>query len=410
MIAFPFLFFLVLSIYYINKYGFNIGSLLLLLYTLSFATALPLYYRFDTYSDLKVSFSSMIYLVFLLLLWLLPILKFTRSNYTLCENAPLTKFNVLSYFLLFTSILTYVFLLPNGIHNIRNLDIALVRSDSMNGNVQIYTKNSTLNFIISNLIAFYPISLFFFFYSISFMKRKKLFNFLLFISSTSVIVFSFMYVARGEIVYWSLMFVFLYTFFRKSLSKDKRTKVLILFCTVAILGIIYFSIVSLARFEDSDHGITYAILDYSGQSVINFGNIFDHFTSFQNGTLNFPFFQRILGLPYRGGIVDYFNKVATDTGFSLNIFYTFIGSLFIDFGPLVTFILVIIVSFFGFKLFKKSEEIPFYRIFLMILYCQIPLQGLFIFNLLNEDGNKYILLTILLSGLFKYKIVLSKTN
>jgi hypothetical protein len=399
MIAFPSLFFLVISVYYINKHGFNIGSLLLLLYTLSFATTIPLYYGFDTYSDSEVSFSSMIYLVFLLLLWLLPILKFSTKNYSLSENAHLTKFNALSYFLIFASLLTYVFLLPTGIQNIKNPDISWTRYNALIEDFQ-YTENSTVNFIISNAIAFYPISLFFFFYSISFMQRKKLFDFLLFLSSTSVIVFSFIYVARGEIVFWSLMYIFLYFFFRKNLSISKRRQVLMPFCVTAILGIIYLSIVSLARFGDSDQGTLYSILNYSGQHVINFGYLFDHFTSFQNGTLNFPFFQRILGLPYRQGVVDYFLEVSSYTGFDLGVFYTFIG--------LLTFVLVAIVSFFGFKLFKKSKEIPFHRIFLMILYCQIPLQGLFLFNLLNEGGNKYILLTILLSVLFKYRIVYSK--
>jgi oligosaccharide repeat unit polymerase len=204
------------------------------------------------------------------------------------------------------------------------------------------------------------------------------------------------------------MYIFLYFFFRKNLSISKRRQVLMPFCVTAILGIIYLSIVSLARFGDSDQGTLYSILNYSGQHVINFGYLFDHFTSFQNGTLNFPFFQRILGLPYRQGVVDYFLEVSSYTGFDLGVFYTFIGSLIIDFGPLLTFVLVAIVSFFGFKLFKKSKEIPFHRIFLMILYCQIPLQGLFLFNLLNEGGNKYILLTILLSVLFKYRIVYSK--
>jgi hypothetical protein len=41
----------------------------------------------------------------------------------------------------------------------------------------------------------------------------------------------------------------------------------------------------------------------------------------------------------------------------------------------------------------------------MVLYCQIPLQGLFIFNLLNDNGNKYIFFMLILSFIYRIKII-----
>lgn len=406
MIVLPFVVFLIVLIYYMLKYGLNIGSLLLILYTLVFAAAIPLYYGYDKYSDVHVSAFSMVYLVVLIFIWLLPILIFSTKEYTLSEHYSIHKFNALSYALIASGILTYAFLLPTGIQNITSPDISFIRNATMKGEIQIYSDSPFVNFIISNLSMFYPLSIILFFYSIAFLEMKRMFNVLLFFSTTAFIVISLLYVARGDIVYWALMYVFLYVFFRKYLDSNKRKTIILPFVIAVILGIIYFTIISLARFETYDHGPLFGILDYWGQPAINFGDYFDHFTVFQHGTLNFPYVQRMLGLPHREGVVDYFDQASTDTGYYLGVFYTFIGSFFIDFGRIGTAIFVVVSSFFGFALFRKSEEIPMYKIILMVLYCQIPLQGLFIFNLLNDNGNKYIFFMLILS--FIYRITLVK--
>jgi len=273
----------------------------------------------------------------------------------------------------------------------------------MNGNTQIYTDSDTINFLISNLVLFYPISLLLYFYSVSFLHYKKLFNILLFISSTSTIILSFMFVARGDTVYWALMYIFLFALFRKNIDITKRKKILLPFYIAIVLGSIYFSFITIARFKYFDQGIIFSILDYWGQPAINFGIIFDNYFEFQSKTLNFPFFQRVLGMPFRDGVSDYFKLAYADSGTTLSVFYTFIGSLYIDFGTVGTFLIVSSISFLGFRLFKKSKQISMCQLLLMILYCQIPLQGLFIFNLLNDNGNKYILFIFLLSFLFSFK-------
>jgi oligosaccharide repeat unit polymerase len=405
MIALPFVIFLIVLVFYARKYGLNIGSLLLILYTLVFAAAIPLYYGYEKYSDVHVSFFSMIYLVVMIFIWLMPILIFSTKEYTFSEYFSIHKFNALSYALIASGVLTYAFLLPAGIHNLSNPDISFIRNATMKGEIEIYSDNAFVNFIISNLSLFYPLSIILFFYSIAFLERGKIFNILLFFSTTAFIVISLLYVARGDIVYWALMYVFLYIFFRKYFNYDKRKTIMIPFVIAVILGIMYFTIISLARFETYDHGPLFGILDYWGQPAINFGDYFDHFTVFQHGTLNFPYVQRILGLPHREGVVDYFDQASTDTGYYLGVFYTFIGSFFIDFGPIGTAILVLVASFLGFVLFRKSDEIPIYKIILMVLYCQIPLQGLFIFNLLNDNGNKYIFFMLILSFIIRIKII-----
>ncbi|MGC9151645.1 MAG: O-antigen polymerase [Microbacter sp.] len=404
MIVIPFVSFSLLLIYYYRKYGLNIASFLLILYTLVFGAAIPLYYGFDKYSDVHPSFYSMIYLVLMIFIWLLPILHFSSREYSISISFSSHKFNVLSYVLIISGFLTYAFLLPNGIKNVTSGDISYIRNAAMQGNIDIYSDNDAVNFIISNLSIFYPLSLLFFFYSMAFLSKKRTFNILLFLSSTSVLVISLLYVARGDIVYWALMYLFLYLLFRKYIDQHQRRKIILPFLIALALGIIYFSVVSVARFENYDYGPLFGILDYWGQPAINFGDYFEHFTVFQHGTLNFPFVQRIMGLPHREGVVQYFDYASTETGFYLGVFYTFIGSFFIDFGLVGTTLLVVAASILGFILFRQSEEIPMYKLILMVIYCQVPLQGLFIFNLLNDNGNKYIFLMLLISVLLRFKI------
>ena len=408
MIGIPAIILSAVTLFYIWRYKFNIASFILLLYSLSFATSIPLYYVYKAYPQIEVSAGSMIYLVTMLLIWLLPVLIFSTKKSAFEQEAPLGKFLFISLILIMSSVLTYAAILPAGIQNILRGDIQWIRNTSMLRPVQIYSANRILDFIISNVIAFYPVCLFFFFYSISFLNLKNYFNKLLLFSSTSGLVASLLYVARSEIVYWSLMYIFLYIFFRKYLNSSQRSKILLPFISLFIVGIFYFSFISEARFGRSDEGTLLSLLRYSGQHVINFGVIFDKFDDFQNGTLNFPYFQDILGFEHREGVVDYFQRIEDKTGFNIGVFYTFIGSLFIDFGPYVTTFIIILISVSGFLLFRITEKIPFYRIFLIILYCQIPLQGIFIFNLLNNNGNKYIILMVALSIFFKYKVSYKK--
>jgi len=405
MIALPFVVFLIVLIFYTRKYGLNIGSLLLILYTVVFAAAIPLYYGYDKYSDVHVSFFSMIYLVVIIFIWLMPILIFSTKEYTFSEYYSVHKFNALSYTVIISGILTYVFLLPAGIQNITtSADISYIRDSALRGEIDIYSDNDFVNFIISNLSIFYPLTILLYFYSIIFLKKKRLFNFLLFFSSTAFIVISLLYVARGDIVYWALMYLFMYVFFRKYLDYDQQKKIIFPFLIAVFLGVIYFTIISLARFATYDHGPLFGILDYWGQPAINFGDYFDHFTVFQHGTLNFPFIQRVLGMPHREGVYVYFDQASTETGYYLGVFYTFIGSFFIDFGLIGTTILVLVVSILGFVLFRKTEDLPMYKLILIVLYCQIPLQGLFIFNLLNDNGNKYIVIMLIISFIYRFKI------
>src|SRR5690606_13151879 len=134
----------------------------------------------------------------------------------------------------------------------------------------------------------------FYFYSICFLKNSKRFNFMILLSSLTIIIIGIVGVDRSKTVYWMITYGFMLIFFRRYMTKSIKStikKVSLIF-----LGLIlfYFIYVTISRFGENDSGTQDGVISYAGQSFINFCFFFDNI-EYPRQSLQkvFPWFYRM---------------------------------------------------------------------------------------------------------------------
>ena len=149
-----------------------------------------------------------------------------------------------------------------------------------------------------------------------------------------------------------------------------------------------------------------SIIDYAGQSYLNFNRIFSQFDEHHYTLARiFPITRDIFINP-DFDIRDYRYLLTVD----IAIFYTFLGDLYVDIGILGTCIyaMLFLILYYLTQLGKRSDFIHFHQIVFIFLFLQIPLNGIFYYSLWNKTATISIIGTIVIS--FIFMILKKRTN
>lgn len=193
--------------------------------------------------------------------------------------------------------------------------------------------------------------------------------FLLIFAILPTIMNCILYVYRGGLMILSLLIITLFFLYRKKMLHKKKIVLLYILSLVAFCFIIMTISISLSRFGDDDAGSS--IVDYLGQSMLVFNaGIATRITSYANGQY---FFLNFIRMPKEKIWVDSHFGISTTNGSALN---TFIGCSYVDFGPILTIIIGIIVSVFLYKRFNK-RRIDFADLYLFVFYLDFLYLGVF---------------------------------
>jgi oligosaccharide repeat unit polymerase len=210
---------------------------------------------------------------------------------------------------------------------------------------------------------------------------------------------------RTQIIYWLLVFISCFLYFKKDMAKQLRKR--LLFFSLVILSVItaYITIVTTSRFSgafsgETDYEEAFSLLDYSGQIFLNFNNFFANFEH-KGYTIAriFPF------------IYDWTHSVNFDHAvykrtiqMDIGVFSTFLGDWYIDIGIIGIIIYTIVYSAAGFFIQRdyiyKSRKLQ--QILLYFLVFQIPLNGLFYYSLYNKTAMISVIGTIIISLVFRF--------
>ena len=202
-----------------------------------------------------------------------------------------------------------------------------------------------------------------------FMTKKgqsKLFKILLWVMALlPLLLVTISHASRGGFIEIFVAFLMSYLIFRNSLPKGV-IKLLRVFVMVAVpLAVVYISAVTIARFEDSPfaNSAEDSVIYYLGLSMLTFVY----------------------------GVADSINKYAwgdymLTSGFSPELatngthfgasFTTIVGSLYLDFGPIVSILLILLFNMFWKKLSKRTIGIP--EAFMLITWGQTLFRGVFV--------------------------------
>lgn len=372
------MFFLLWFVYNYKNHGVNASTFLLFLYLLTGLSTIPLLYIYKTYDIDKISLESVLSLILLLFLFLYPIVKIGNKKFGI--NLSSKHINIFAWFIIVFSLTAIVDSIPQLNKTFSYEEILETRSlyNETLGEIPPRTNSVILNMLLRAGTQYSFFAVFFAFYYNNKKKNNFLFIMLL-VSSLSFIIHNLNVAGRDGIIRWIFAFIFSYLVFKDSIDRRMKRKLLLIITPIFILLLIVFWTITEARFgeriEAYMFGPFYSIFNYLGQSPIYFSYRYD--------------------LMFEGNFGKKYINVPT------NIFSTFVGSIYYDYGFFITlaFGIVFFIVLYSLSRYKKNyTRFPFLIIYIYIY--QIVVLGIFYHMFRYASAIRYFLL------LFMFSIIL----
>ena len=421
MIAVPFIYFTLLSIYLIRKNGgIDLSAFIIMVYAFSAGCSILLdafnVYEIDGVFE-KIPISPIATLVYCALITL-AIWPFSKLKSLDIKQIDLQKewiVDALSWVLIITFFIT-AYNTFTHLDTLMQSNLKDVRDD-MYSNME-GTKITGIEWLLAipeTLFSqFSPIALLLYFVNIAKERKSRLFNWLLLLASLTPVIKAVLIAGRTQPIYWFLSFCALYILCRPMMAKEQRRKALMPFIAVGGAVGLFIAAVTVARFYTSsitnDSGTLDSLLAYSGQSFVNFNYFFCNYTA--HGI----HFDRILPLTnyfilHPGwNLEDYRDLIWSYSGLNIGVFFTFLGDLLIDlghFGMAVYVLLFSLISSWVCRTANHEGTITISRLFVALILFLMPLQGIFYYSYYKTNIGYFILGTLficfMLSHTVKYK-------
>lgn len=249
-----------------------------------------------------------------------------------------------------------------------------------------------------------------FFYYTCMEKRSLWLTSMLFFASLSVPLKAIQSVDRAELILYAEMFLFCVVLFQKHFTKALKRLMFFAGIPFVALGVTYLVAVSVARFDDTDEGSSGSVLQYAGQSYLNFCYFYDN----ANPELIYP--EREIPILSRVLLNSDYSKVKAERsakeGFFIGVFATHVGAWFLDVG-MAGAIFLSVMFYLSFVLiigYDKRRSFDVCELLIFFIYATVPIFGIFYYRFHNYQ----IALQYLIAGILyicsKFDIIWSKES
>ena len=334
----------------------------------------------------KITLPPYLYLFSVLLISFYPLLKLNTSKIKeIHANNYEHQLYVISVLFIVASILPFV---ENMIYLIKTLFFSEISSVV---SATFYTKRlenivtwhsfagKKLNTI---LLCFKQIIPLLFFFWLSKDNKHFAFKILLIIPLLNGFTHDFLTASRANLfmdwIYIMLsMFIFKHTLSKKMWSLMKRVNVML------VASLFSFTIIiSVARFGESlsksyQFSIWSWISIYLGEATLRFNVFMWNIKHYMFGDNTFSGIKYILGFNTTTDLLEREFELMSKSGIILNVFHTFIGDFYGDFGPFGSLLLVVLfilplILFFDYN----KSSVPFYSILYISIWYSICVYGI----------------------------------
>lgn len=379
--------YIALFLYYLRlvNFKFNVGVYTLALWMVS--SIISIYY--STTGIYKwnhaITLAPFIYLYLTIVIYILPILKFRneRIKYIWTEDRFIYKVAIilsLIAFLPFVENLIQAFKVATGLSG--NAVVELIQSryddDSYDQFYYLSTIGRKLNWLNN---AFVMLSMCIFFYLFTKKKRNKIVLIGLSFSIATVFLQAFNLSARFQIVKNLFVLIFFYLLFKDLMEyriRKKLTKSLIVGFSTIFVAVTAISIFRFVGMTETRSDISYSIFDwlslYFSEGFLNFNGDMWYVDNFCYGKNTAYIFRYLFGLSDVMFHRDYF-ELERITHIRMNVFYTMIGDIYSDFGPIGTIFIVCLVSWLFCNICKIKEKVALSKIIMLSLIAKVSLIG-----------------------------------
>lgn len=385
MVWIPFIYFSLFLIYILfKKKTFDISAYIVSLYVISsfFSILIDLnnLRSFDT-KNYQITLVPTILYCFLLTLIIVPFYRFKSEKINFVNIDKATQFDNIVYFY-FCSFLLILITSFNTIFQILNGDLAALRNALGSGESIVdspFASNPII--MIAGIFGdFSIVMLLFYFSSICFLKRSKLFNTICLLSSMSVIVLAITGLDRSKIIYWLITYGAMLVLFWKRMSTKQHKNVSMGFILILSLLIIYFISLTTSRFQTNAEGSGGSMISYSGQSFINFCFFFDK-VNYDQFSLQriFPLFYKLFVHNGISSTTKLNAEISLRTGKEIGVFSTFIGDIMVASGKIAAFAYCIAFYITARSILNYKKRVFFHFDQILLIFCllTVPILGLF---------------------------------
>jgi len=318
----------------------------------------------------EIALYPFVYLLVILLIFLRPFkgLEFDTSSMAVTETWHV---KALTWTVIISGLIALFFTIPDAVDLIRSGEWGRLRNMLYEDEDSVELYHNQFERIAKNINGYmHPFTVVMVFYHLSKEKINKIVTLLLLVVWLGNGFFGAMLVAsRGLVITMLLELALALVLFKNTINK-KTKQVLIAIGIVMLIPVaIYMIAVSVSRFGEDDAGGS--VFTYLGHSMLNFNaNMMVPMHDFADGKYFFQFLLNILGVDSTINLQDL--GYTGGTGF-----YTFIGSFYIDFGPVGTFFLAVLMMAI-LNRFANKEQKNVSDIMVLIFFLTYYLKGVFV--------------------------------
>ncbi len=409
-----FIFFIFFVISYKRK-GFDLGSGMVFLYLLSTILAIYLHnlpkdaldidYTFD------ISFVPTIVFCFVIVVALLPFVKLdTNARKQIRPISNIKYFNYIGIFYIFLFFGLLLFLWDDIVLGIFQQNLADMRQEMHEGNLEnaFSRQKSFLGKLIgygsATVAAGASYMIPFFFYSLCFTNNKKIFNYLLLLSSLSSVLMGIIVIDRSSTILWAMYFLISFFLFKPYLSDSSKKELRRVLFVIGGLLFVYFAAVTISRFATSEGGTSGGVLRYIGQSYLNFCNIWDNVEVNSYTTRRFLPALDSFVIHSDPDIQNYTMK--NMDGNRLNAFYSYIGMLYVDMGLIGAIIIPLMFSLVSMSIcnrYMRKRAINIKDMIYVLMLAIIPTYGVISYYYLGYPRTLNLILMLFMMSKFRFK-------
>ena len=349
----------------------------------------------------KYGIGASLYFFFTIMLFIFPIIKFNSTKLKEIVLLKRNLFNIISYAFIILGVFTYIFFFKTAFFILTSSQSFLaLRSNMVGGEVYFFV--NIFYYIVTLYCQFYPIVIVFYFYSKIFMDNSKFFNRLLLFASTGYIINVLSGVGRDGFVLWSMSYIFAFIIFNNFMTEEMKKHEKRKLKYLIIIFLLIFIPITVSRFslDGNRYSVIFSIIDYLGQQFSNFSQLYYSVSESLLSETSLKEIFPIFGKTEEIGNIDRYKYFLNLFDIDLYIFSTFIGS-FIKYVSKSGLLFVSLLYSFIFSFIVKNKGyVSLGKVILITLLAQIPLHGLFYYNMAYIVCNFYMIGVLILSIIF----------
>lgn len=336
-----------------------------------------------------ISWQACIYLLVGCMILFYPVTS-QKAPGIISTKVDVRNFSIISYIFIFISFLFIAYAIPKASNIMNNIvDFTSNKEDVMYKGLQL-SDISIVETILSYQMLLRPFFTFLFMYSLCRIDGHKKMKYCLAIAVLLTPLVHSMAAAHRNIAVFAFFDVAIaFLFFYKTFPKKVR-KFFIVGLSVAG-GAVLLITVSFAvfRFSDGQEYVEYSLYRYLGEPFVDFNTLLWDTGTYTNGHKSFDYVRSLLGMSHYESNVAM--REVFNAPYPVYFFYSIIGSFYMDFGPYITMLLLVLICVFFTWLLKRVFKRPTLSFYLLLfLYLVETIRNYFYFSFMGSNNLDFV--------------------